>query len=440
MADPSLFGSVDERHTPLAHRMRPEKLEAFLGQGHLLGPGKPLRDTIERGAVGSMVFWGPPGSGKTTLARLVANYTDRAFESFSAVTEGVPRVREIIKEAQQRRELEGRGTILFCDEIHRFNKAQQDAFLPWVEEGVITLIGATTENPSFELNSALLSRLRVFVLEPLEPQHIRAIIDGALRCLAKDASELAFAEDAIDLLVRHADGDARRALNATEAVAQHVQSLDPSPEGAISADLVESVLERRVARYDKSGEEHYNLISALHKAVRGSDVEGALYWLARMIDGGEDPLYLARRVVRMASEDIGLADPRALSIALAAKDAYHFLGSPEGELAIVEAVIYLATAPKSNRTYEAWSRAQQAAREHPAEPVPLHVRNAPTGLMKELGYGKGYRYDHAEDGFAAGQEYLPEVLRGARWYEPTDQGFEKTVAERLERWAKMKET
>ncbi len=438
MADPSLFGSVDERHTPLAHRMRPEKLEAFLGQEHLLGPGKPLRDTIERGAVGSMVFWGPPGSGKTTLARLVANYTDRAFESFSAVTEGVPRVREIIKEAQQRREFEGRGTILFCDEIHRFNKAQQDAFLPWVEEGVITLIGATTENPSFELNSALLSRLRVFVLEPLESQHIRAIIDGALRCLGKDASEFVFAEDAIDLLVRHADGDARRALNATEAVAQHVQSLGPSSEATVSADLVESVLERRLARYDKSGEEHYNLISALHKAVRGSDVEGALYWLARMIDGGEDPLYLTRRVVRMASEDIGLADPRALSIALAAKDAYHFLGSPEGELAIVEAVIYLATAPKSNRTYEAWSRAQQAAREHPAEPVPLHVRNAPTGLMKELGYGKGYRYDHAEGGLAAGQEYLPEVLRGARWYEPTSHGFEKTVAERLERWAKMK--
>jgi putative ATPase len=439
MADPSLFGSVGERDAPLAHRMRPEKLEEFLGQEHLLGLGKPLRDTIERGAVGSMVFWGPPGSGKTTLARLVANYTDRAFESFSAVTEGVPRVREIIKEAQQRREFEGRGTILFCDEIHRFNKAQQDAFLPWVEEGVITLIGATTENPSFELNSALLSRLRVFVLEPLEAQHIRAIIDGALRCLAKDASDLTLAEDAIDLLVRHADGDARRALNATEAVAQHVRSLDPSPKAAVSADLVESVLERRLARYDKSGEEHYNLISALHKAVRGSDVEGALYWLARMIDGGEDPLYLARRVVRMASEDIGLADPRALSIALAAKDAYHFLGSPEGELAIVEAVIYLATAPKSNRIYEAWSRAQQAAREHPAEPVPLHVRNAPTGLMKELGYGKGYRYDHAEGGLTAGQEYLPEVLRGARWYDPTNLGFEKTVAERLERWAEIKE-
>jgi putative ATPase len=443
--DPSLFASVGDRKIPLAHRMRPENLEEFLGQEHLLGPGKPLRDAIERGAVGSMVFWGPPGSGKTTLARLLANYTDRAFEPFSAVTEGVPRVRQIIKEATARRDLEGRGTILFCDEIHRFNKAQQDAFLPWVEEGVITLIGATTENPSFELNSALLSRLRVFVLEPLGPDHMQAIVQNAAACLRGDASpgtgaaNMALADDAVELLVRHADGDARRALNATEAVGDYVASLTPPPTDAISADLVEAVLERRMARYDKTGEEHYNLVSALHKAVRGSDVEGALYWLARMIDGGEDPLYLARRIVRMAVEDIGLADPRALSVALAAKEAYHFLGSPEGELALAEAVIYLATAPKSNRVYEAWSRAQGAARDHPAESVPLHIRNAPTGLMKELGYGKGYRYDHSEEGFAAGQEYLPDVLRGARWYEPTGQGFEKTVAERLEWWKKMKE-
>jgi len=442
--DPSLFTSVGDRKVPLAHRMRPDKLEEFLGQEQLLGPGMPLRDAIERGAVGSMVFWGPPGSGKTTLARLLANYTDRAFEPFSAVTEGVPRVRQIIKQATERRDLEGRGTILFCDEIHRFNKAQQDAFLPWVEEGVITLIGATTENPSFELNSALLSRLRVFVLEPLGPNHIRSIVENAVECLRGDAApdtgaaDLALADDAVELLVRHADGDARRALNATEAVGDYVTSLTPPPAEAVSADLIETVLERRMARYDKTGEEHYNIISALHKAVRGSDVEGALYWLARMIDGGEDPLYLARRVVRIASEDIGLADPRALSVALAAKDAYHFLGSPEGELAIVEAVIYLATAPKSNRVYQAWSRAQAAAREHPAEPVPLHIRNAPTGLMKELGYGKGYRYDHAEEGLAAGQEYLPDALKGAAWYEPTGHGFEKTVGERLEWWKKMK--
>jgi putative ATPase len=427
---------------PLAHRMRPTTLEAFLGQEHLLGPGKPLREAIERGALGSMVFWGPPGSGKTTLARLLANYTDRAFELFSAVTEGIPRVREIIKVAERRRDAEGRGTILFCDEIHRFNKAQQDAFLPWVEEGVITLIGATTENPSFELNPALLSRLRVFVLNPLEPRHIETIVENAIDSLRRDAEHpmpaLELAEEALALLVRHADGDARRALNATEALADHVGGLRPPPEGPISADLVAAVLERRMPRYDKAGEGHYNLISALHKAVRGSDVEGALYWLARMVEGGEEPLYLARRVVRMAAEDIGLADPRALSVALAAKDAYHFLGSPEGELAIVEAVIYLAAAPKSNRVYEAWNRAVEAAREHPAEAVPLHIRNAPTRLMKDLGYGKGYRYDHAEGGHATGQEYLPEALRGARWYVPSQQGYEKTLGERLAWWANAK--
>jgi putative ATPase len=432
-SQPSLLQPADEQIGPLAHRMRPESLEDFLGQEQLLGAGKPLRDTIERGSVGSMVFWGPPGSGKTTLARLVANYTERKFVLFSAVTEGVPRVREIIKEAKQRRDIEGQGTILFCDEIHRFNKAQQDAFLPWVEEGVITLIGATTENPSFELNSALLSRLRVFVLEPLGGEHIAAIVGNAWRTLAADDNKtIDLDPGALEMLTRHADGDARRALNATEAVWEHVTAIESAPK--VDADFIETVLARRMARYDKAGEEHFNLISALHKAVRGSDVEGALYWLARMIDGGEDPMYLSRRVVRMAAEDIGLADPRALQISLAAKDAYHFLGSPEGELALVEAVIYLCTAPKCNRIYDAWRRAQQAAREHPGEPVPKHIRNAPTGLMTRQGYGKGYRYDHAEGGHAAGQEYLPEALRGESWYEPTNQGFEKTVAERLAWW------
>ena len=439
----SLFSNTDERGAPLAHRVRPSSLDEFLGQEHLLGPGKPLRDAIERGAIGSMVFWGPPGSGKTTLARLLANHTDRKFEPFSAVTEGVPRVREIIKEAKTRREDEGRGTILFCDEIHRFNKAQQDAFLPWVEEGVITLIGATTENPSFELNSALLSRLRVFVLNSLEPDHLKAILAGGIDrwCsdrFPSDASAVYTLDDeALDLLVRHSDGDARRALNTLDAVLDHAVHALREDRNIVGA-VVTEVLERRIPQYDKAGESHYNIISALHKAVRGSDVDAALYWLARMIDGGEEPLYVARRLVRMAVEDIGLADPRALSITIAAKDTYHFLGSPEGELALAEAVIYLATAPKSNRVYEAWSGALKAAKNFPAEQVPLHIRNAPTKLMKELGYGDGYRYDPSEGGFAAGQEYLPDSLKGSSWYEPTNQGFERKIAERLAWWGEQR--
>jgi putative ATPase len=429
---------VEPGATPLAHRLRPETLDEFLGQEQLLGPGKPLRAAIESGAISSMVLWGPPGCGKTTLALLIARHTDKEFVTFSAVTEGVPRVREIIREAEQRRRVEGRGTILFCDEIHRFNKAQQDAFLPSVEAGVITLIGATTENPSFELNSALLSRMRVFVLEPLSPDAIRAIVTRGWQRLAPEEGALpSLADDALDLLVRHADGDARRALNATEALYHDVAHARRGAE-PVTAAQVAAVLERRIAQYDKAGEQHFNLISALHKAVRGSDVEGALYWFARMVDGGEDVLYIARRVVRMATEDIGLADPRALSITLAAKDAYHFLGSPEGELAIAEAIVYVATAPKSNKVYAAWGAAQEAAREHPAEPVPLHIRNAPTGLMKHLGYGRDYRYDHAEGGHAAGQEYLPDALRGAKWYEPGDAGYEKTLAERLAWWSQQK--
>ena len=443
MAEPTLFESAGE-HRPLADRMRPQSLDEFLGQEHLLGPGKPLRQAIERGEVSSMVFWGPPGSGKTTLAFLIAKYTDKHFEPFSAVTEGVPRVRQIIQEARERQRLEGRGTILFCDEIHRFNKAQQDAFLPWVEQGVVTLIGATTENPSFELTGALLSRLQVYVLNPLEAGHLRAIVERALESQTVQGKAGAgvpttLSDGAVEALIRFADGDARRALNALEALLEHVRRDRSRFTFPLAPEVVEEVLARRIALYDKGGEEHYNIISALHKAVRGSDVNGALYWLARMIAGGEDPLYVARRVVRMASEDIGLADPRALTVALAAKEAYDFLGSPEGELAIAEAVIYLATAPKSNKVYEAWSQAMQAAEEHPAEPVPLHIRNAPTPLMKGLGYGKGYRYDHAEaDAFAAGQEYLPDVLRGAKWYEPTERGFEKTVAERIAWWEKVK--
>jgi putative ATPase len=419
---------------PLAHRLRPESFDDFLGHDELLAPGKPLREAIEQGAVASMVLWGPPGCGKTTLARLVARYTDKEFVTFSAVTEGVPRVREIIREAEHRRQTTGRGTILFCDEIHRFNRSQQDAFLPSVEAGVITLVGATTENPSFELNSALLSRLRVFVLEPLAPAAIAAILARAQAELGRTHGRVpTLAADAIELLVRHADGDARRALNAVEAVLDHL-ARTPRGDNPITAEQVAAVLERRIALYDKSGEQHFNLMSALHKSVRGSDPDAALYWFARMVEGGEDLLYVARRVVRMAVEDIGLADPRGLSIALAAKDAYHFLGSPEGDLAIAEALVYLATAPKSNSVYSAWGGALEAARDHPAEPVPLHIRNAPTRLMKDLGYGAAYRYDHAEGGHAAGQEYLPASLRDARWYEPGSAGYEKTIAERLAWW------
>jgi putative ATPase len=423
---------------PLAHRLRPDSFDDFLGHEKLLGPGLPLREAIEQGAISSMVLWGPPGCGKTTLARLLARYTDKEFVTFSAVTEGVPRVREIIREAEQRRQVEGRGTILFCDEIHRFNRAQQDAFLPSVEAGVITLIGATTENPSFELNSALLSRLRVFVLEPLAPDAIAAIVARAHRQLrTEDANVPELAADAVALLVRHADGDARRALNATEAVLGHL-ARGKRRSTPVAADEIAAILEKRIALYDKSGEQHYNLISALHKAVRGSDPDAALYWFARMAEGGEDLLYVARRVVRMAVEDIGLADPRGLSVALAAKDAYDFLGSPEGDLAIAEAIVYLATAPKSNAVYGAFGAALEAAREHPAEPVPLHIRNAQTKLMKDIGYGEGYRYDHAEGGHAAGQEYLPDALRGVRWYEPGNAGYEKTIAERLAWWRERK--
>ena len=436
MTGPTLFQGSAE---PLAARMRPRTLDAFLGQEHLLGPGKALGELIRRGDVGSCIFWGPPGSGKTTLARIIANYTDRHFEPFSAVTEGIARVREIIREAEERLKYQGQGTILFCDEIHRFNRAQQDAFLPWVENGIVTLIGATTENPSFELTGALLSRCRVFVLQPLTTDHVAALVQRAITDTDRGLGrlQLEIEDDALALLAREADGDARRALQALEAAAEFAVGKGGRP-ARLSLQLIADALQKRFAKYDKGGEEHFNLISALHKAVRGSDVDGALYWLARMLTGGEDPLYVARRLVRIASEDIGLADPRALSVTLAAKDAYHFLGSPEGELALAEATVYLATAPKSNRVYTAFGRATEAAAAHPAEAVPLHIRNAPTKLMEELGYGAGYQYAHDHVHAYAPQEYLPEALRGARWYEPTEYGYEKTVKERVEWWQRLK--
>jgi putative ATPase len=430
---PSLFAAAAPP-PPLAARMRPRSLEEFAGQAHLLAPGMPLRESIEKGTVSSMVFWGPPGTGKTTLARLVARYTDREFVPFSAVTEGVPRVREIVREAEDRLET-GRGTILFADEIHRFNKAQQDAFLPHVESGTITLIGATTENPSFEINGALLSRVRVFVLRPLAPADINGVIRRALGDTERGLGTLGLTvdDDAVELLALEADGDARRALTVLEAAADHV-----GVGGHITAIAAKEAAQLRFSHYDKGGEETYNILSAFHKSLRGSDPQAALYWMARMLEGGQDPMVIFRRAIAMAAEDIGLADPEALKLAVAARDAYHMLGAPEGYLPMSQMVIYLATAPKSNSSYRALSAALEAAREHPAAAVPLHIRNAPTKLMKELGYHEGYQYAHAVPEAYIPQEYLPEALAGSAFYEPGPFGFEKEIAKRLAWWEELR--
>lgn len=427
-----------ENLPPLAERMRPRNLEEFVGQEHLLGRGKFLSRMLESGKIFPLIFWGPPGSGKTTLAQMMARYTRAHFVQFSAVLSGVKEIREVVKEAEERLKEKAQKTILFVDEIHRFNKAQQDAFLPHVEKGTIILIGATTENPSFEVIAPLLSRTKVLVLKSLAGSDLEKIIQRTLRDQERGLGKIRIdlTPEGLELIKTLADGDARIALNTLE---QALSFSQPEADGIhhISRLMVEEALQKKALRYDKAGEEHYNLISALHKSLRGSDPDGALYWLARMLEAGEDPLYLARRMVRFASEDVGLADPQALQQALAAKEAYHFLGSPEGELALVQAAVYLATAPKSNALYQAHGQVKKVIEKTGALPVPLHLRNAPTALMKGLGYGRGYRYAHDYPEGLVAQENFPEELRGQRFYHPTERGFEKTIKTRLEYWRKM---
>ncbi len=428
---PSAEG-VTDRTRPLADRMRPRTLDEYIGQEHLLGPGKPLRTQIERDDTGSLIFWGPPGTGKTTLAKIIANMTKAEFIEFSAVLAGIKEIKQVMADAERAKQY-GTRTIVFIDEIHRFNKAQQDAFLPHVEKGNIRLIGATTENPSFEINSALLSRTRVCVLQPLTEDQIVALLRRALSNEERGlgAMKLQASDDVLKLIASYSSGDARSAYNVLEVAAGLAQ--EPGKNiGEITDQIVRDALQRRILLYDKAGEEHYNLISALHKSVRNSDPDAALYWLGRMIEAGEDPLYIARRVVRMSVEDIGLADPNALALCMAARDAVDFIGMPEGNLALAQAVVYLSVAPKSNALYTAYGEVQQDIERTAAEPVPLHLRNAPTGLMKNLGYGKNYQYAHDLEGKVANMQCLPESLRDRIYYHPTTEGIEKRIRERLE--------
>lgn len=432
MSSASLLPEGTPASQPLADRVRPVVIEDIAGQDHLLAPGKPLYEAITQGRLHSMIFWGPPGSGKTTLARLIATATEGQFLSLSAVLCGVKDIRNAVEQARLALDSRGKSTILFVDEVHRFNKSQQDAFLPHIEAGTITFIGATTENPSFELNNALLSRVRTYVLKPLDSNALISVMRRVLTLLnTEEGANLKIPDEQLELIATYADGDARRALNLIE-VASDLAELTKDNERTVSQQIIEALTTEGMRRFDKGGEAFYDQISALHKSVRGSHPDAALYWLCRMLDGGCDPRYIARRIIRMAAEDIGNADPRALPLALAAADSYERLGSPEGELALAQAVMYLACAAKSNAVYKAYKLALKAVKETGSLEVPLKLRNAPTQLMKDLDYGKRYRYAHDEpDGYAAGEDYLPEALQGRRFYEPVARGLEIKIREKL---------
>ncbi len=426
---------------PLADRMRPEDLNELLGQDHIIGKGKALRSAILSGEIGSIILWGPPGSGKTSLAKIIAKYTDANFISFSAVSSGVKKIREVIEQAKYLRDFKNKKTILFIDEIHRFNKSQQDTFLPYVEDGTIILIAATTENPSFEIISPLLSRSRVYTLKSLSKDDLKIIIKRSLKDNERGFGNLNIEIDpeVIDFITQFSDGDARVALNAIETSVQTTKPIGKERIIKIDMKKLIDVMQHKPLRYDKAGEEHYNLISALHKSLRGSDPDASLYWLARMLEGGEDPLYIARRLVRFASEDVGNADPQALQVAIAAKQAVEFVGMPEADLALAQAVTYLATAPKSNSLYKAYSSVKEDVKNSMTLPVPLSIRNAPTRLMKELGYGKSYRYPHIAPEAIVDQEYLPSKLKGKKYYFPSDRGFEGEIKKRMKYWERIKE-